>query len=266
MRPMRTPAILLVAFMLLSLGCATTSNRMETAAQESRFRLKYKMGLSYIQSGRFKEALLELLEAQKIGPSTPELYNSLGIAYLGLGEMDKAKTAFKKAVALKPDYSEAHTNLATLYIQKKEWKRAIKECNEALKNPLYLTPESAYNNRGYAHQMLGEDQKALADYYKALRYNTTFTKAYENLISFYLVKEDLPNARGTLNDAEALGLTSPGLIFYKALFKHIDGDEANAWELFNQVVREYPLSVWAQKARSYLNLIGSPKVGGTIPR
>jgi len=258
------PAILLATIMMLSFGCVTTSKQMETDAQEASFRLKYKMGLSYIQSGRYKEALLELLEAKKIGPSTPELYNSLGIAYIGLGEADKAKGSFEKAVMLKPDYSEAHTNLATLYIQKKRWKKAIEECNNALKNPLYLTPESAYNNRGYAYQMLGEDQKALANYYKALRYNTKFTRAYENLIAFYLAKENLSNARGVSNDAEALGLTSPGLAFYKALFRHIDGDEAKAWELFHQVVKDYPLTIWAKRAKTYLNLIGSPEVGGSL--
>jgi len=237
-------------------GCAGPSKQEVKEAQQSQFRLKYKLGLSYIQSGRYKEALLEFLEAKKLNPASAELYNSMGVAYLGLGEQDKALDAFKKAVALNPNYSQAHTNLATLYIQKRQWKSAVQECNLALKNPLYLTPESAYNNRGYAYQMMGEEKKAVEDYYRAIRYNPRFTKAYENLISYYVSKERMGKAQGVLDDAVALNLRSPGLIYYQGFFENMAGDKEKACDLFKQVVNDYPLTVWAKKARAYIDLLG----------
>jgi len=253
---MKRGAVLMLLLALFVGGCVGPSKQEVKEAQQSQFRLKYKLGLSYIQSGRYKEALLEFLEAEKLNPASAELYSSMGVAYLGLGEQDKALDSFKKAVALNPNYSQAHTNLATLYTQKGQWKSAVQECNLALKNPLYLTPESAYNNRGYAYQMMGKGEKAVGDYYRAIRYNPRFTKAYENLVSYYISKERMRKAQGVLDDALALGLRSPGLIYYQGFFKNMAGDKGNACDLFKQVVRDYSLTVWAKKARAYLDLLG----------
>lgn len=249
-------------------GCQGPSRvTMEKEVREGSFRLKYKLGLSYIQSERYKDALLELLEAQRLNPSSPKVYNGLGVAYLGLGELDKAQESFEKAVTLDPGYSEAHTNLATVYIQRRQWDKAVEECTKALDNPLYMSPEVAYNNRGYAYQMMGKDREALLDYYRALRYNPKFPKAYENLIAYYLSKDDMVRARGILDDTVALGLKSPGLIFYRALFSNIDGDKKRACELFQRLVKEFPLTSWAKKARAYIDLIGNCDAhGATILR
>lgn len=253
---MRRGTALVLLLALFVGGCVGASKRELKEAQQSRFRLKYKLGLSYIQSGRYKEALLEFLEAEKLNPTSAELYNSMGVAYLGLGERDKALDSFKKAVAFNPMYSQAHTNLATLYIQKRQWESAVQECNLALKNSLYLTPESAYNNRGYAYQMMGKGGEAVEDYYRAIRYNPRFTKAYENLISYYISKERMRKAQGILDDAVALGLRSPGLMYYRGFFKNMAGDKEAACDLFKQLVRDYPITVWAKKARAYLDLLG----------
>ncbi len=256
-------ALFLCLAALLVVGCQGPSRvAMEKEVKESSFRLKYKLGLSYIQSERYKDALLELLEARRLNPSSPKVYNGLGVAYLGLGELEKAQKSFEKAVTLDPGYSEAHTNLATVYLQRREWEKAVEECTRALDNPLYLSPEVAYNNRGYAYQMMGKEREALLDYYRALRYNPKFSKAYENLIAYYLSKDDMVRARGILDDAVALGLRNPGLIFYKALFSNIDGDKEQACELFQRLVREYPLTPWARKAKAYIDLMGKCNAQG----
>ncbi len=255
---MRKGKWILWFLVVLMVGCASTSQKeMEREMRESNYRLKYKLGISYIQSGRFKDALLELLEAQKLNPQSKEVYNALGISYLGLGELDKAEASLKKAISLDPNYSEAHANLANVYINRGEWQKAVDECTRALKNPMYLTPEVAYNNRGYAYLMMGKEKEALLDFYKALRYNPKFPKAYENLISYYLSKDDTVRARGILEDALASGLESPGIIYFRALFAHMDGFEEKACTFFKQVVKDYPLTLWAKKARAYLDILGN---------
>jgi len=247
-------ALLILAFLVV--GCVGPSEKeAEQELKESSFRLKYKLGLSYIESGRFKDALLELLEAQKLNPNSKEVYNALGVSYLGLGEVDKAEAALKEALSLDPNYSEAHANLANVYINEKKWNEAVEECTKALQNPMYSTPEVAYNNRGYAYLMMGKDKEALINYYKALRYNPKFIKAYENLISYYLSKDDTVRARGLLEDALACNLNSPGLLYFKALFANMDGRRGKACTLFRHVVKDYPLSVWAKKARAYLDIM-----------
>ncbi len=257
MRKGRWFVLFVVVFFVMACASGPSQKEAEQEVRESSFRLKYKLGISYVESGRFKDALLELLEAKRLNPNSKEVYNALGISYLGLGELDKAEAAFKRAVSLDPHYSEAHSNLANVYISRGEWKKAVEECTKALENPMYLAPEVAYNNRGYAYLMMGNEKEALLDYYKALRYNPKFPKAYENLISYYLSKDDTVRARGILEDAMALELESPGLLYFRALFANMDGDRKRACALFREVVKNYPLTAWAKKARAYLDIMGN---------
>lgn len=241
---------MVVPLILCSFGCVFTSKQVKEE-EASQYRLHYKMGLSYLQASRYKEALLEFLEAERSNPDSAELYNGMGIAYFGLGEVESAIKVYKKAIELNNNYSEAHTNLASVYIDQGRWQEAIEECNKALENKLYLTPEAAFNNRGYAHYQLGETKEAMKDYFRAIRYNPRFVKAYENLISLYMKLEDVRDARAILSDAKALNLESPAFTYYEAIFSNMDGNRAEACDLFKKLITDYPLSPWAKKARSY---------------
>jgi len=246
-----------VSFTLLaffSFGCVFTTQELKEK-EVSEYRLHYKMGLSYLEADRYKEALLEFLEAEKINPTSAELYNAMGIAYFGLGEKDAAINAYKKAIELDSSFSKAHTNLASLYIDQGKFKEAIEECNKALENKLYLTPEAAFTNRGYAYYRLGKTDEAIKDYFRAIRYNPHYTKAYENLIGLYLELDNTQAAKEILMDAKAMGLGSPALIYYKAVFSNMDGKKTEACDLFVRLIRDYPLSPWTKKARVYIDVL-----------
>ena len=209
------------------------------------------MAISYIESNNFKKALLEAFRAQEV-KETPEVYNIIGLAYMGLGEFEKAKKAFLKALQLDKNFSEAWTNLSAYYIAKGKWKEAVEACQNALKNKFYTRPEVAFTNMAKAYLMLGKEKEAVKYFVKALRYNTYYVPAYESLIGYYISKDDIAKARAYLEDAKALDLKSPGIMFYDALFKMRDGDIKQARTIMTKIVQNYPLSLWAKKARSYL--------------
>lgn len=61
--------------------------------------------------------------------------------------------------------SHAYTGRCAEWSSKKEYKRAIDDCNQAL--AIHGNSSYAYNNRGTAYQGLGDIKRAKADYNKA---------------------------------------------------------------------------------------------------
>ncbi len=254
---------LVVAVSLAACSSAPTKKEEEMArakAQEEAMRkeaqMHYQVGLSYLGDAKCKEALIELLKAEEMSAPSPEIYNAIGLAYFCLGEAQKAKDAYSMAVALRPDYSDAHTNLAALYLAQGKWMKAIEESDAALRNRFYLNPERAYNNKAYALEMMGKDKEALENYNKAIRYNPRFIRAYENLIAFFLRRDRIKDAREVLANAESQGLTSAGLIYFKASLAMIYGDRQKGLKLFREVIKKYPNTPWARKASTYLTTLG----------
>ena len=62
----------------------------------------YRLGVAYLQKGRFLEAARVLEEAIRRKPDFQKSYESLGMVYYRLGEMDKAIDTWQRALQLNP--------------------------------------------------------------------------------------------------------------------------------------------------------------------
>ena len=68
---------------------------------------------------------------------------------------------------------------------------------------------SYYNNRGNAWHARGDDDRALADYDKAIRLNPKNAAYYNNRRDAWLAKGDLARAIADANEARRLGSDNP---------------------------------------------------------
>ena len=241
---------LLPLFLLLVLVACSTTNQTSRMDAET-FKYKMDMAKSYISSGDFKRALMFAFEAEAI-EKTPEVYNVMGLAYMGLGELEKAKDSFLKAINLDPDYSDAWANLSAYYLHVGDLDKAIDAAKKALSNRMFMHPEVAYTNMAEAYFRKGRPDEALRLLDRALRYNVYYAPAYEKLIGYYILKGDYLKAKGIMADVDSLGLDSPGLSFYRALLLIRDGEVREAKLILRGIVRDFPLTPWAKRARKYL--------------
>lgn len=85
-------------------------------------------------------------------------HNDSGIVYLNMGKYEEAEKEFKIARGLTPNFIDPYLNLGILYYRKKEYNKAIKVTQEAIKNGLE-------SNELYAN--LGIFYKEKKEYYKA---------------------------------------------------------------------------------------------------
>ncbi|HVO67331.1 MAG TPA: tetratricopeptide repeat protein [Syntrophales bacterium] len=148
-------AAITVYIVAVTAACATSPWKQEQADSHMN------IGVAYLGSNRYNDALKEFLEAENLSPRDPQVHYYLGIAYREKKLNDKAIVEFKKALALKPDYSEAHNNLGSIYLSMGLWDDALDAFKKALSNMLYETPDKALFNMGLAYYGKGEYQKAL---------------------------------------------------------------------------------------------------------
>ena len=129
------------------------------------------LGIAYMQEGLFEKALENLNYAREIKPDYPPIYNALGVLHQNMKEYAIAENNFKMAIELNPNDSSALNNYGLLLCNTQRYEEANEVFLRAASNPLYATPELAYNNAGTC--ALKNGQIELAEYYfnEALRRN-----------------------------------------------------------------------------------------------
>jgi Tfp pilus assembly protein PilF len=186
----------LIIIMALVVSCATTSKEDIQQAQAH-----YKLGVSHLNSGNVQPAFVEFQTALSLDPDNKEIHNALGTVYLRLADLNAAEEHFLKATMIDPKYSDAYNNLCYVHYQTRQLQRAVGNCEKALENPLYATPEKAFYNMARAHYRLGNHAEAIEAYQEALKRFPGLYLAYYGLALSYNAKGDYGMAAEAMEEA-----------------------------------------------------------------
>lgn len=162
----------LAAFVLCA--CASpppVQHAPEPVQTASRYRAQIhtQLGAGYYSRGQLGVALEELKVALAADPNYGPAYNVLGLVYAALGEPTLAEQNFLRALALDPNDSEARNNYGLFLCQRNREGEGIGQLLQALRNPLYRTPELAYVNAGNCARQTGDRKRAQEFFEKALQ-------------------------------------------------------------------------------------------------
>jgi tetratricopeptide (TPR) repeat protein len=142
-------------------------------------------------------------QALELNPKLGMVYHMRGMIHEGLEEFDQALADYRKAAKLDPRLKEAQsavydleTYLESLIVVEEfteelaravdlaydqQFDEALQICNAILEDHPNLS--NAYNDRGVIYDEMGEKEKSLADYQKALQLDPTNQDARDNLAS-----------------------------------------------------------------------------------
>ena len=147
---------------------------------------------AYTACGRAREAAtaLERIVESYGGRRTKELgeiHRRLAAAYLSLGEPTQAKEELEKAFRIEPGNVRVIALLADVCLQINDAKRAQQLYSSLIIQIPKLGPDSPiskaeiYAHRGEASRLLGEKQKAISDFERALQADPTMESAKAKL-------------------------------------------------------------------------------------
>lgn len=203
--------------MLVVISCATARQNGDTKQAEAH----YKIGVSYLNDSKAQQAFVEFQKAYEINPKNKEVLRAIGVIYLVyFDETSKAIDFFDKAVDIDPDYSDAYNDLGFAYEKLGQFNRAILFYKKAVANLLYSTPEKAYIGMGNSYYRLGKYDDALSAYKEAVKRAPELEMSYLRMALCY-------NAMGRYGEA------STAMTYAIKLDNVYKGDKEKAQEDFS---------------------------------
>jgi tetratricopeptide (TPR) repeat protein len=154
---------------------------------------------TYMRNNLWNNPVEMWSDAIKKSPDKVRPYFARGSVFLHSGQFDNCILDMQKVIMIDKYYFKAYDNIGFAYQEKKDFQRALKYHNEALRiNPNFA---SAYNNRGVCYLYMGNWDLASQDFQKAISLNQYYTDAFFNLGYIYFYKKEYQNSIDNLNKA-----------------------------------------------------------------
>jgi tetratricopeptide (TPR) repeat protein len=107
-------------------------------AEPNDYRIRYTLGLYYLQSKKDKAALDQFLQTIKLSPNYSRAWSMAGKIYLAQNNLPKASEYYKRSIDLDQSSAAAYDGYGDVLIRQNKYKEAI----EALNMAVALAPRS----------------------------------------------------------------------------------------------------------------------------
>ncbi|MBI1175272.1 MAG: type IV pilus biogenesis/stability protein PilW [Sideroxydans sp.] len=149
-------------------GCASQpasgsldDNRTQVMTRaEAIAKVHTELAAAYYGRGQYAVALEEVATALKFEDGYAPAYNVRGLVHMQLLEDKEAEADFLHSLRLDPGSSDTQNNYGWFLCQRGRERESVPHFLEAVKNPLYSTPERAYVNAGVCSEKAGEMKNA----------------------------------------------------------------------------------------------------------
>ena len=227
-------------------ACATapqtnSSDAYGETEQTARARAHSDLGAAYLQQNKLEIALAEFTLATQIDANHSPAYNGLGLVYAALGEDAKADANFKRAIQIQPKSSESHNNYGSFLCGKKRYAESIPHFLEAVKNPLYPTPNLAYANAGVCSARNNDLKNAESYLIKALQIEPLTHSAAVQLAEIQFNHGEVALAKKTVQNTLLTNPTADVLWLGYKIERSLGGKDAQA-SYGLQLRKQYPSS------------------------
>ncbi len=143
----------------------------------------YRIGIILYNNFQYDKAIRYFEKASETKAGNPELLEYLGLSYQNSGDNDNAETSFRKAIKAATTEKDTYYNRLAFFLtglgRYSEAMELLQKAIEIKARPLY------YENVGYAQELSGQTDKALASYLKALELADTDKDIYENRLGVF---------------------------------------------------------------------------------
>ena len=205
-----------------------------------RAQLHTDLGAGYYERGQMDIALDELNEALRIDPNNAKAYNITGLVYTVLREDTKAEQNFQRALALAPQDSDIRGNWGWFLCTHGRARESIGEFDQAIRNPLYRTPEIALINAATCSASIGEARNAETYYRRAIAISANNAAAAYGLAQLMYKEARFEDARGWMKIVLLQTGPAPEALYLGMCVERKLGDHASETAYASQLRNRYP--------------------------
>lgn len=238
-------------FLLFLVGCGSSP---KSGDPKEYARLHLQIGTTLLAQKNYPGALKELLEAQKLDPTSPIIQNNLGVAYFVRKEINLAEKHLKAAMTLDSNYSEARSNYGLLLLEKQDYSAALSQFKTVSKDLVYPQPEKARVNIGICYFNLKNYPAAEEAFLNAIDINRNFCSAWTYLGRTLMEKKKMNEAAQRLDQAVSVCKNSDAgeSDYYSAMAYAKIGEKERAAARLESLIDHDPSGVFADKSRKLL--------------
>jgi type IV pilus assembly protein PilF len=184
---------------LLTTGCGSTGggNAQQENSVDAQASAKIHTELAAVYYGQLQYglALDELKYALKMDSKYAPAYGVRGLVHMALREDKKAEEDFERSLDIDKLDSGTRNNYGWFLCQRGHEKESMEQFIEAVKNPLYATPEKAYLNAGLCLKKFGKIGEAETYLKQALTIQPKMTEALVGMAELSFAKSDFAGAK-----------------------------------------------------------------------
>ncbi len=187
-------------------GCSNQPSTADSNSSAGNTAQDYytQLGIGYLKKGRLDLANLNLEKALAKDSNSADANHYYALLQERLGNDAKAEKHFVKALQLDKQNSDLLNNYGSFLCHNGNYVGAEQSFLNALRDPLYKTPEFAYTNAGICVRKSGDEAKAENYFRQALQANGRFSEALYQMAKLNYEKGDYAKAQAFLyryNDA-----------------------------------------------------------------
>lgn len=133
--------------------------------EPNRFEGWYNRGSTHLAAREYDEAVADLTQTIRLKPDLAYAYCNRGLAFLRQADREKARADFKRGLELRVDVPLCYYGRGEIELADGEYREAIDDLTRGIN---FKPTAEALAQRATAYERLGESEKALNDYRKAL--------------------------------------------------------------------------------------------------
>jgi type IV pilus assembly protein PilF len=172
----------------------------EVGPPRERARAHSELASAYYEQGNMGVALEEARIAISADPAYAPAYTVLGLVHMDLKENAMADENFQRALRLAPNDPDANHNYGWFLCQSGREDVSLKYFLQAIRNPLYSSPQKSYTVAGICAARKNNDRDAVEYLERALRLDSGYLAARINLAQLRYRRGEYDQARVLISD------------------------------------------------------------------
>ncbi len=222
----------------------TDAPQAKPADPKYRAKIHTELAAAYYQAGNPAVALEEVRIALEADPGHVQAYSVRGLVYAQLKEIAKAEEDFQRALKIAPKNPDINNNYGWFLCEAGQPRQSIQYFLNAVKDPLYETPEVAYANAGRCALKAGDMDGAQEYLLQALRVaKSQVPETRYQLANVFYLRGNLDESKIFLNEAvKAMEPPTPEALWLGIRLERKLGNKAGEGSYASQLRSRYPTS------------------------